>query len=134
MKKSKKLLAVMVLTAVCMTLTLAACSSESANPSEGSYATGSMMAVHQEGVIDPNTEYLKKDCLSCHPRETIDAATAAYGGEANVNPHAAHTEAYECTVCHSIADTSSLKCNGCHEFMLPEGWENPEKESGRQTT
>lgn len=135
MKKEKKLFAVMALTTICMMLALVACSSGSAEQSDsGDYAVGSMMAVHQEGVIDPDVEYSKKDCLSCHPRETIDAATANYGGEANVNPHAAHTEAYDCLVCHSMTGASSLKCNGCHEYALPEGWENPEKESGRQTT
>lgn len=139
MKRSKKILVAMTaLITFCLVLVLAACSSGAsasgdAPSSDGdSYAVGSMMAVHQEGVIDPDKEYTKKDCLSCHPRDTIDAATANYGGEANVNPHAAHTEAYDCLVCHSMEGTSSLKCNGCHEHLLPEGWESPPKESGSQ--
>lgn len=104
-------------------------SSRSGSDGPGTYAHASMMAVHDEGVIDPDKEYAKKDCLSCHPRETIDAATADYGGEAGVNPHAAHTEAYECTTCHSITGVSSFKCNACHDWELPEGWENAPKES-----
>lgn len=137
MKKSRKIQALLALAAVCTALTLAACAPGGDSSggegggaeASGDYSVGSMMAVHQKGVIDPEKEYVKKDCLSCHPRESVEAATADYGGESGVNPHAAHTEAYDCMVCHSITGVSSLKCNECHDWELPEGWESPEKTS-----
>lgn len=137
MKNRKNILWGITLIAIALVTVLAACSSGSGESSSegadtsaaGDYAVGSMMAVHAEGVIDPAKEYTKKDCLSCHSRESIDAATADYNGEAGVNPHAAHTEAYDCMTCHSIEGVSSLKCNACHDFEIPEGWENPPRES-----
>lgn len=97
---------------------------------------GSMMAVHtpeQLELIDGN--WTKKNCLSCHPRDAITALTKDYGGAEGFNPHAAHTEAYDCTKCHSIDGTSVLVCNtACHGgyhgdgngWPLPEvGWQSP---------
>lgn len=137
MKNRKKILLGIALIALALTAVLAACSSggdesgsgETGATSTGDYPASSMMAVHAEGTIDPTVEYTKKDCLSCHSRETIDAATADYNGESGVNPHAAHTEAYDCLTCHSIDGTSSLKCNACHDFEIPDSWENPPRES-----
>lgn len=97
---------------------------------------GSMLAVHtpdQIKLIDG--DYSKKNCLSCHPRDTITAATADYAGQKGFNPHAAHTESYDCTKCHSIDGPSVLVCNtACHGgyhgdgvgWQLPEtGWQDP---------
>lgn len=97
---------------------------------------GSMMAVHTPKQIEAmNGDYSKKNCLSCHPRDSIVAANDAYGGLEGVNPHASHAESYDCTRCHSIEGTSVLVCNtACHGgyhndgngFPLPaEGWMDP---------
>lgn len=100
---------------------------------------GSMMAVHtpdQLKLIDG--DWSKKNCLGCHPRDTITAVTEDYGGAEGYNPHAAHTEAYDCGMCHSIEGTSVLVCNtACHGgyhgggngWPLPEvGWQDPTAE------
>ena len=97
---------------------------------------GSMMAAHtpeQLEIIDG--DWSKKMCLSCHPRDTITPLTEDYGGAEGYNPHAAHTESYDCTKCHSIEGTSVLVCNtACHGgyhgdgegWPLPEvGWQDP---------
>lgn len=100
---------------------------------------GSMMVVHTPKQIEAmNGDYSKKNCLSCHPRDTIVAANADYGGMEGVNPHASHAESYDCTKCHSIEGTSVLVCNtACHGgyhgggegFPLPEeGWMDPTDE------
>jgi hypothetical protein len=108
---------------------------ESAGGDTANYPVGSLMAQHEPNVLNPEMEYKKKDCLSCHPRDAITAANENYGGDEGVNPHAAHTESYECVVCHSIDSTSVLKCNGCHSWKLPEGWESaPDENNARQIT
>lgn len=97
---------------------------------------GSMTAVHtpdQLKLIDG--DWSKKNCLGCHPRDTITALTEDYGGAEGYNPHAAHTEAYDCGMCHSIEGTSVLVCNtACHGgkhgggngWPLPEAdWQDP---------
>ena len=140
MRNSKRMLTAAVFVLIGVLLALTACapqtaalqSADSGSGATDSWPVGSMMALHEEGVINLEKEYAKKDCLSCHPRDAIVAATKDYGSEAGVNPHAAHTEAYDCMVCHSLAETSSMKCNGCHDWHLPDGWESPPKESGVQ--
>lgn len=104
-------------------------------PSSAEAQPGSMMAVHtpdQLKLIDG--DWSKKSCLGCHPRDAITAQTEDYGGAKGYNPHAAHTEAYDCGMCHSIEGTSVLVCNtACHSgkhggsgWPLPEvGWQDP---------
>lgn len=127
-------------------LTLGACSGSSGKESseETSVDTsasaealpGSMMVVHTPDQLKLiNGDWSKKNCLSCHPRDTITALTEDYGGAEGFNPHAAHTEAYDCVKCHSIDKTSVLVCNtACHGgyhgdgngWPLPEvGWQDP---------
>lgn len=93
---------------------------------------GSMLAVHSEDQLELiDGDYSKKSCLSCHPRDTIVAATEDYGGEEGFNPHAAHTESYDCTKCHSIEATSVLVCNtACHGGYHGEGYGWPLPEEG----
>lgn len=132
--------------------TLCACSGSSGekegvgqSASEAAMATqnalpGSMMAVHsseQLKLIDG--DWSKKSCLSCHPRDTITTLTEDFGGAEGYNPHAAHTEAYDCSKCHSVEGTSVLVCNtACHGgyhgdgngWPLPdEGWQDPTVEA-----
>jgi hypothetical protein len=133
MKNNKKVLLVTIaIVAMILALAVSACAPKQSagtdSPAAGTEATtypvGSLMTVHADGVLQPDAAYVKKDCLACHPREAIVAANANYGGDEGVNPHAAHTEAYECTKCHSVAETSILVCNGCHSWALPDGWES----------
>ena len=66
------------------------------------------------------------ECTSCHPRSEIQVKTEEAlkkpGGSAN--PHSNHqTIDLACTDCHSVhASASTLVCNKCHDFDLPEGW------------
>lgn len=110
-------------------------SEDAATPSADAQP-GSMMVVHTPKQIEAmDGDYSKKNCLSCHPRDTIVAANENYGGLEGVNPHASHAESYDCTRCHSIEGTSVLVCNtACHGgyhndgagFPLPEeGWMDP---------
>lgn len=63
-------------------------------------------------------------CYQCHDADSIEAATADYGGDEGVNPHSSHyTSELECGDCHSMHGTSTLYCNQCHSLDLPEGWE-----------
>jgi hypothetical protein len=127
MKTRKKLLMFgVVIATMIFALAVAACTPKVASnvPAAVSYPVGSLLATHADGVLEADVQYSKKDCLSCHPRDAIIAANENYGGAEGVNPHAAHTEAYECTKCHSVTDASVMVCNGCHSWALPEGWEN----------
>lgn len=95
-----------------------------------------MRAVHTDeawGTIEADPS--KKMCLSCHPRDTISAQTEDYAGAEGYNPHAPHTESYDCVKCHSMTGMSVLVCNtACHGgyhgdgegWPLPEGnWQSP---------
>jgi hypothetical protein len=126
MKKHRFLHIATIGIAILAVFILAACAPKISSADEGdsvSYPVGSLMVQHEVGVIDPAMDYKKKNCLSCHPRNAITAANVDYGGDKGVNPHAAHTEAYECVECHSVSGTSIMKCNACHDWRLPEGWE-----------
>jgi hypothetical protein len=103
-----------------------ATTAEAATTTEVNYPVGSLMTQHVPGVLDKTDEYSKKFCLSCHPRDSIVKANENYGGKEGVNPHAAHTESYDCIKCHSVDGTSIMVCNSCHDWYLPEGWENGE--------
>lgn len=118
-----------------LTLALAACapmSNEASTPNDpASYPEGCLMAVHTEGQLDNVEDFSKKFCLSCHDRKAIVAANENWGGDEGVNPHAAHTESYDCTKCHSIDGTSVLVCNDAchhHEWKVPDGWQIPSEE------
>ena len=125
---------------------LAACGSDNASgqaASDGSDASqaqaGSMRAVHDDPAWESiEADPSKKTCLSCHPRSTITAATEDYLGQEGMNPHASHTESYDCQKCHSMTGMSVLVCNtACHGgyhgdgegWKLPnENWQNPTEE------
>ncbi|MFR5196525.1 MAG: cytochrome c3 family protein, partial [Eggerthella lenta] len=94
-----------------------------------SYPTGSLKAVHIAGQLDDVDEYPNKLCLSCHSRETINAANDDYAGIEGFNPHKAHLAAGDCITCHSVEGTSTLTCNECHDAPLPEGWQSAERGS-----
>lgn len=137
-----------VVIAICLVMVgLCACGSsgsgQQGQASSGGDAAGaqagSMQAVHTEEAwtlieADPS----KKACLSCHPRDVIVDETKDYLGEIGVNPHASHTESYDCTKCHSMSGMSVLVCNtACHGgyhgdgqgWPLPdENWQNPTDE------
>lgn len=95
-----------------------------------SFPVGSLKAVHAAGQLDNVDEYTNKLCLSCHDRDTIDAANDDYANIEGFNPHKAHLAAGDCTSCHSIDATSTLTCNECHDAPLPEGWQSAERGSG----
>lgn len=124
-----------MLATVALAATLASCapaqpSGEAAGGDAASYPTGSLMAAHPAGQLDGMDEYPNKLCLSCHDRDTINAANDDFGGIEGFNPHKAHLEAGDCTSCHSVDGTSTLSCNECHDAPLPEGWQSAERGSG----
>ena len=124
--------AVGLVTALCACSPTDQKSADAANGSDPSaYPVGSLRAVHADGQLDGIEEYSKKVCLSCHDREAIVTATENWGGVEGVNPHAAHTESYDCVKCHSVDGESVLVCNDAchrHDWELPEGWRSPTAE------
>lgn len=55
--------------------------------------------------------------------DKTDALWAGFGQIPDANPHYAHaTNAFECSDCHSLTDTSVNQCNGCHNFETPSTW------------
>ncbi|NTW28326.1 MAG: cytochrome c3 family protein [Coriobacteriia bacterium] len=69
-----------------------------------------------------------KFCLQegCHNYDDVTKATGDYGGGENANPHSSHQGVMNCYECHSMHGTSTLFCNSCHSWELPEGWKNPD--------
>ena len=144
MKKATIIITAFVLCAfiVC----LCACSSSGANGTQGDSgkllteaAAGSLRAIHNDEQWAPiEKDSSKKTCLGCHSRDSIVAATANYKGIEGLNPHASHTESYDCTKCHSLTGTNVLVCNtACHGgyhgdgegWPLPnENWADPTEE------
>ena len=107
--------------------------------SSGDAAAGSLKAVHtdeQWETISANP--VKKTCFGCHTRDAIVDATKDYEGIEGLNPHASHTESYDCLKCHSLEGTNVLVCNtACHGgyhgdgqgWPLPnESWSDPTDE------
>ena len=79
----------------------------------------------------------KKTCLGCHPRDTIVEKTENLEGAEGYNPHASHTESYDCLKCHGTTGPSVLVCNtACHGgyhgdgvgWPLSDGWQDPTDE------
>lgn len=137
--KKKKLLIMLTtaLTFVALTAALGGCAPQQASSdskaetsSSESAPQGSLMAVHMAGQLDKMTEFPNKLCLSCHDRETINAANEDYSGIVGFNPHKAHLAAGDCITCHSVDATSTLSCNSCHDAPLPDGWQSAERGSG----
>mgnify|MGYP001436858331 CR=1 FL=1 len=69
----------------------------------------------------------KEFCTRCHDYDKVVASTENWGGEDGVNPHSSHQGELECTNCHSAHGTSTLYCNSCHNWKLPDGWTKPTK-------
>lgn len=129
---------------LCLTLACLAACGESSDPSgagDGSATgesisasdavAGSMRAVHtDEAWATIQGDSSKKMCLSCHPRTSIVEETKDYAGAEGFNPHASHTESYDCLKCHSMTGTSVLVCNtACHGKYHGEdgmGWPLPD--------
>lgn len=87
-------------------------------------APASMLAVHTAGQLDgvAPEEMDTKFCISCHPRDVINAANEDYGGTPGFNPHKSHYDAGTCLNCHSVDGQSVLVCDECHTEDCPEGW------------
>lgn len=98
--------------------------------SSDSLPAGSLKATHPAGQLDNMDEFTNKLCLSCHSRETINAANENYANIEGFNPHKAHLAAGDCVTCHSVDATSTLTCNECHDAPLPDGWESAPRGSG----
>lgn len=127
---------------VCVfTVLLGACGQPAVVESSGSgdALPGSLQATHADAAWETiEADPSKKTCLSCHPRDTIVEATEDYTGVEGLNPHASHTESYDCAKCHSLTGTNVLVCNtACHGgwhgdglgWELPnENWQNPTDE------
>lgn len=143
MKRKTKIVATLAL--YMLVACLCACAPSSGRGDEqtattsSSAAPGSLKAIHTEdqwGAIQANPT--KKTCLGCHSRDSIVAATANFEGIEGLNPHASHTESYDCMKCHSMEGTNVLVCNtACHGgyhgdgegWPLPnENWANPSDE------
>lgn len=130
---------VLALAALCACSAPAAGDGENSGASSADAQAGSLQAVHTEEVwATVEADHSKKMCLSCHPRETIVEKTENYGGAEGYNPHAPHTESYDCIKCHSLSGTNVLVCNtACHGgyhgdgegWPLPaENWQSPTDE------
>lgn len=62
----------------------------------------------------------------CHDLDRVVAATQDWGGQPGVNPHSSHQgEAIDCSNCHGVHGSSNMYCNTCHDYKVPDGWENP---------
>lgn len=133
MNRRKVRLVSIALVVSVLALTLAACGgppNSSSQKASESYATGSLMQVHENGQLDGVEDYSNKFCLSCHPRNAIVEANANYGGREGFNPHSSHNAAGDCISCHSVESESVLTCNECHDAPLPDGWISAERGSG----
>ncbi len=68
----------------------------------------------------------------CHDWEAVVTATQNWGGEVGVNPHNSHQgEAIDCSNCHAAHGTSYMYCNTCHDYEVPDGWQQPRSNEGR---
>lgn len=133
--KKGKLLKVLapVMLAASLAVALGGCAPKAGDDqgaAEATYPTGSLKAVHVEGQLDGVESFDNKVCLSCHTRDTINAANENYRGIEGFNPHKAHLAAGDCVTCHSVDGTSTMTCNECHDAPLPEGWQSAERGSG----
>ena len=126
--RKKTLSATFVVVALALLLAGCAASAQSSEKDNGSPesepAVGSLLAVHKAGQLDgvAAEDMTTKFCLSCHPRDAINAANEDYGGTPGFNPHKSHYDAGTCTNCHSIDGESVLVCDECHTEDCPEGW------------
>ena len=114
---------------------LSACAGQETSASEPTAAAaepGSLLAIHTNGQLEAG-DYTPKTCLGCHNRTELNASTEGYGGDTGTNPHSAHEPAGTCTDCHSVSGQSTIKCNSCHAWEVPEGWTEPEIAPARQT-
>jgi hypothetical protein len=83
-------------------------------------------SVDSSGNITDGTLTATKDfCTRCHNWDDVVASTADWGGVSGVNPHSSHQGSLACSSCHSVHGTSTLYCNSCHTWQLPDGWSNP---------
>ena len=136
MRRNKVLLAgssmlmVMALSFAALGCSPAQSGDSSGGGDSGSYAEGSLMAVHENGEMGDGSDTSNKFCLSCHPREAINAANEGYGGNPDFNPHQGHLAAGDCITCHSVGGVSTLTCNECHDAPLPDGWQSAERGAG----
>lgn len=136
--KNKKLISLLVaaLLSAALASALGGCAPKQAGSDKGSSSAasdapaGSLLAAHANGELDSTDDYSNKFCLSCHPRDTINAANENYQGIEGFNPHKSHLAAGDCVTCHSVDGTSTLSCNSCHDAPLPDGWQSAERGAG----
>ncbi len=68
----------------------------------------------------------------CHDWDAVVAATQDWGGDEGVNPHQSHQgEAIDCSNCHVAHGTSYMYCNTCHDYKIPDGWQQPRSNEGK---
>lgn len=68
----------------------------------------------------------------CHDWDDVVVATQDWGGAVGVNPHKSHQgEAIDCSNCHIAHGPSYMYCNTCHDYAVPDGWEQPRSNKGR---
>lgn len=68
----------------------------------------------------------------CHDWDAVVAATQDWGGDQGVNPHQSHQgEAIDCSNCHVAHGTSYMYCNTCHDYKIPDGWQQPRSNEGK---
>lgn len=117
------------------------------------WVRGDFKTDSQGMLVHNGLSFSAEGCLNegCHDYESIKASTEDYGGEVGVNPHYSHQFygggeinaveymsdengfAMDCSLCHSSHGTSSLYCNTCHDFKVPEGWQDTSaKEAGNE--
>ncbi|MDR0501100.1 MAG: cytochrome c3 family protein [Coriobacteriales bacterium] len=93
---------------------------------------GELSGAHANATGVSNATKLKvttvknEQCLSCHSLETIKKVTELWGGKEEVNPHnSMHGVAVTCTDCHATHESSTMACNECHGWKLPDNWIQP---------
>lgn len=138
----KQFLLVAAVVAAVLAISLCACSSSNGGGSNSNavseYSADSLYAHHADTMgldFSGITEVSYETCVSsgCHGDwdkivADTDAMFAGLGQITDANPHDSHaTNAFACSDCHSLTETSNLICNQCHIFTVPEGWTEPEK-------
>ena len=64
---------------------------------------------------------INKQCVSCHGNaEQLAKELAPKLANRNINPHASHLVAVDCTACHAGHDRpGEAYCLKCHDFNMP---------------
>jgi hypothetical protein len=137
MKKKQIIISTVVVGA--LALACFGCTPKQSSVSSVDYSSDSLTAYHTKLGLNYSTvtEVSVASCTNgsgCHKGSwdsVVKSTDAMWAGICQVgaaNPHYSHvTNAIKCSDCHSLTATSTLVCNQCHVFDLPDGWVEPDK-------